>query len=369
MKIISIETFTNEYMGLLRLRTDTGEEGWGQTCTYNSDITAQVVHRQVAPHVLGLDANDIGGLNQLVLEREHKFPGSYLYRALCGLDTALWDIHAKREGKSVCQLLGGTAKSVPVYASSMQREITPEAEAERFLALKEEFGYKSFKFRVGQECGHDIDQWPGRTEAIVKRVREQLGDDVTLLVDANSAYTPAKAIEVGRMLQDYGVSHFEEPCPYWQPDWTRQVKDALDIDVTGGEQDNDMRIWQHMVDTNVVDIVQPDVCYMGGVTRTLEVASIAQKANIPVTVHCANLSLVTLFSAHIMAAIPNAGKYLEFSIEGLDYYPWQANIFRPNFDIQNGELMMAHKLGWGIELDLEWLALSDHKVSYFGDWL
>ena len=106
MKIISIETFTNEYIGLLRLRTDTGEEGWGQTCTYNADITAQVVHKQVAPHVLGLDASDIDGLNRLVLEREHKFPGTYLYRALCGLDTALWDMHAKQEGKSVCQLLG-----------------------------------------------------------------------------------------------------------------------------------------------------------------------------------------------------------------------------------------------------------------------
>jgi L-alanine-DL-glutamate epimerase-like enolase superfamily enzyme len=97
------------------------------------------------------------------------------------------------------------------------------------------------------------------------------------------------------------------------------------------------------------------------------VASIAQKANIPVTLHCANLSLVTLFSAHIMAAIPNAGKYLEFSIEGLDYYPWQANIFKPNFDIQHGELIMPHKPGWGIELDAEWLSRADHKVSYCGD--
>ena len=367
MKIISIETFTNEYIGLLRLRTDTGEEGWGQTCTYNADITAQVVHKQVAPHVLGLDASNIDALKVRVLEREHKFPGTYLYRALCGLDTALWDMHAKQEGKSVCQLLGGHTNAVPVYASSMQREITPEAEADRFLALKEEYGYQSFKFRVGKECGHDIDQWEGRTEAIVKRVRQVLGDEVTLLVDANSAYTPAKAIEVGHMLQDYGVSHFEEPCPYWQPDWTRQVTEALDIDVSGGEQDHDMRIWQHMVNTKVVNIVQPDVCYMGGVTRTLEVADMAKKANLPVTLHCANLSLVTLFSAHIMGAIPNAGKYLEFSIEGLDYYPWQAHVFKPNFDIQQGRLMMPHKPGWGIEIDPEWLALSDYKVSYSGD--
>ena len=137
---------------------------------------------------------------------------------------------------------------------------------------------------------------------------------------------PTKAIEVGHMLQDYGVSHFEEPCPYWKPDWTREVKDALDIDISGGEQDNDMRVWRHMIDTKVVDIVQPDVCYMGGVTRTLEVVKMAKKANLPVTLHSANLSLVTLFSAHIMGSIENAGKYLEFSIEGLDYYPWQDNI-------------------------------------------
>lgn len=98
---------------------------------------------------------------------------------------------------------------------------------------------------------------------------------------------------------------------------TCQVKDALEIDISGGEQDNDMRVWRHMIDTQVVNIVQPDVCYMGGISRTLEVAKLAQKANLPVTLHSANLSLVTLFSAHIMGSIPNAGKYLEFSIEGL----------------------------------------------------
>ena len=95
----------------------------------------------------------------------------------------------------------------------MQREISPEAEAQRLLELKEKHGYNAFKFRIGKECGHDEDQWPGRTESVVKEVRKVLGDTATLLVDANSAYTPKKAIEVGHMLQDYGVSHFEEPCP------------------------------------------------------------------------------------------------------------------------------------------------------------
>ena len=67
MKIISVETFTNEYVGLVRLRTDEGDEGWGQTSTYNSEITAQVVHLQVAPHVLGMSALDISEVNREVL--------------------------------------------------------------------------------------------------------------------------------------------------------------------------------------------------------------------------------------------------------------------------------------------------------------
>ena len=70
MKIVSIETFTNEYVGLVRLRTDEGDEGWGQTSTYNSEITAQVLHLQVAPHVLGMSGHDISEVNREVLERE-----------------------------------------------------------------------------------------------------------------------------------------------------------------------------------------------------------------------------------------------------------------------------------------------------------
>ncbi len=366
MIIASIESFATEYVALVRVRSDDGDEGWGQVSPYMADLTVEVLHRQVAPHVLGLDAADIAAVTQAVLEREHKFQGTYLYRALAGVDTALWDIAGKRAGKSVQQLLGGNRSDFPVYASSMQREITPEAEAERMLALRESHGFSAFKFRIGRECGRDVDQWPGRTEAIVKAMRETLGDDATLLVDANSAYTPQKAIEVGRLLADYGVSHFEEPCPYWELDWTRDVAAALDIDVTGGEQDNNLVVWRQMIDRRAVDVIQPDICYMGGITRTLEVAEYARAAGLPCTLHSANLSLVTLFSMHFMAAIENAGKYVEYSIEGLDYYPWQANIFSPGYEISDGRVGISTAPGWGIEIDPEWLALSDYRVSYTG---
>ncbi len=364
MKIAALETFSSRYVGFVRLRTDDGAEGWGQVSTYNADITAQVFHRQVAPWALGADALDIDALIDLIPEKEHKFPGSYLRRAMAGLDTALWDLRGRLEGKSVCELLGGTPRPIRVYASSMKRDITPDDEAARLARLRDECGYDAFKFRVAAECGRDVDEWPGRTEAIVPTVRRALGDDATLLVDANSGFSPGRAIEVGRMLQDHGVVHFEEPCPYWELEQTKQVTDALELDVTGGEQDCDLTIWRRMIDMRAVDVVQPDVCYLGGLTRTLRVARMAEEAGLPCTPHCANLSMVTLFTMHLLGAIPNAGPYLEFSIEGPDYYPWQEGLFRDTpYRIADGKATIPDAPGWGVEVAPDWLAAADYRIS------
>ena len=366
MKIQSIETFSNEFVSLVRLRTDEGAEGWGQTSPYHADITALVLHRQVAPYALGEDATGIDALLDKIVEIEFKFPGSYLRRALAGLDTALWDLRGKLAGKSVCELLGGQPHPFPVYASSMRRDITPEDEAARFVRLRDANGYQAFKFRIGKECGHDEDEWPGRTEAIVPALRRALGHNVSLLVDANCCYTPNKAIEVGRMLDEHGICHFEEPCPYWEFEWTAEVTEALQplaIKVAGGEQDCDLSQWRRMVNAGVFDIVQPDICYVGGLSRALRVAALANEAGLPCVPHSANLSLVTVFTLHMMGAIENAGPYVEFSIEGLDYYPWQAGIFSPALEAHDGYVQIPDGPGWGVEINPAWLAKAKYQIS------
>jgi L-alanine-DL-glutamate epimerase-like enolase superfamily enzyme len=364
IRIQRLETFCNEVLGFVRVTAEDGSIGWGQLSTYNADITAQVFHRQVARWALGRDAFDIAALVDEIPEREHKFPGSYLYRALAGLDTALWDWRGRREGKPVAELLGGSVGSLRCYASSMRRDITPEEEAARMLRLRDEQGFDAFKFRVGSECGHDRDEWPGRTEAIVPAMRRALGADAALLVDANSGYTPARAIEVGRLLEDHGVCHFEEPCPYWEFEQTRQVREALSLDVTGGEQDWDLQHWKRMVAMQAVDVIQPDVLYMGGLVRTLRVAALGAAAGLPCTPHSANLSLVTLFTMHLLRALPNAGPYLEFSIEGLDYYPWQTGLFtRDPYRVEGGRVKVTDEPGWGTEPNPAWLARSQRQVS------
>lgn len=368
MKLEKIETFSTEFISFVRITAEGGAQGWGQVAPYNADITAQVLHRQVAPHVLGLDCLDIDEMLRVVRDREHKFPGSYLRRAMGGVDTAIWDMRGKLSGQPVCALIGGTPGPFRAYASSMKRDITPKDEALRFQKLRDAHGFDAFKFRIGAEVGRNRDEWPGRTEEIVPTIRKALGDQVALLVDANSCYDPAKAIEVGKLLIDNDISHFEEPCPYWEFAQTKEVTNALRIDVTGGEQDCMMANWRGMIDGRVVDVLQPDICYLGGLSRTLEVCRLAAAAGMPITPHAANMSMVTIFTMHLLRSIPNAGKYLEFSIEGLDYYPWEQGLFTNNpYQIIDGQARVTEAPGWGVDINPDWLEKAKWQVSTLAD--
>ncbi|MHC4295400.1 MAG: mandelate racemase/muconate lactonizing enzyme family protein [Planctomycetota bacterium] len=360
MKVQSIETFSREHIGIVRVRTDDGAEGFGQLSPFNADISAQVLHRQIAPHVLGTDPADIDAVADRCIEANYKFPWSYVCRALAGVDTALWDLRGKLEGKSVCELLGGTPRAIGVYGSSMRRDITPDDEARRLVELRDREGYRAFKIRIGKVCGHDEDQWEGRTESLVPAVRKAIGDDVKLLVDANSCYTPRRGIEVGRFLEDHSVCHFEEPCPYWELEWTAQVAAALDVPVAGGEQDNDLAQWRRMIAMHAVDIVQPDICYVGGLTRALRVAKLAAEANLPCIPHSANRSMVSIFTLHMLAAIPNAGEYMELTIED---DAWTRDLYDPALEVRDGALAVPTAPGWGVIVSESWLAGSKRHIS------
>ena len=209
MKIKKLETFTKPYVSFLKTTLEDGSQGFGQMSTYNADITAQIFHKQVAPWVLNKSWEDFNDIENLVLEKEHKFPGSYLLRAIAGLDTSLWDLKGKLEKKSVTELIGGNTGSLKVYGSSMKRDISASDEAERFKKLFQEKGINAFKFRIGAECGRGLDEWEGRTEDIVKTINKSLDSSVKKLVDANSCFSSSQAIEIGKLLEDNNVTHLK----------------------------------------------------------------------------------------------------------------------------------------------------------------
>ena len=364
MKIIKLESFTKPFVSFVRVTLEDGTSGFGQMSTYHADITAQIFHKQLAPWVLGKNWENFDDIEKLILEKEHKFPGSYILRAIAGLDTALWDIKGKITEQPIVSIIGGSPGSLRIYGSSMKRDISPVDEAKRFKILQDEKGINAFKYRIGSECGRGKDQWEGRSKEIIRTIYNTLDTATAKLVDANSCYSPDQAIEIGKLLQDNGVTHFEEPCPYWEPEQTKKVTDALDIDVSGGEQDCDFRIWRDMIDRKIVNIFQPDVMYMGGLTRILKLAKLISKAGYVCTPHAANLSLVTVCTMHLLKAIPNAGKYLEFSIEGEDYYPWQQDLFSNHpFEIKEGKVIIPDEPGWGVVINEDWLNSSEYKIS------
>jgi L-alanine-DL-glutamate epimerase-like enolase superfamily enzyme len=359
--IISVESWTHGDFGIVRIRTRDGLEGYGQLSSYTPDITQTVLHRQVARHVLGSDPANIDVLNDRVIDANMKFPWSFVCRALAGVDTAIWDLYGKICDKPVCALLGGKTEPQPVYGSSMRRDISPEDEAARLVRMRDEFGFRAFKVRVGVPTGHDRDAAPGRSERLIPTVRRAVGDEIRLLADANSCYTPPKAIEIGRLMQDHGYYFFEEPCPYWELEWTAEVAAALDMFVAGGEQDNDLAQWRRMIRMHAVDIAQPDVCYVGGFTRSLRVAKMAHQAGKLVVPHSSHLSLITLFSLHLMAVIPNAGPFVEYTIEG--DINQRVNLYQPSLKVEDGRVKIPDAPGWGITIQPDWLAQARYQKS------
>ncbi len=361
MKITRIETFATQAFAVCRITDDEGRTGIGQLSPFNADIAATVLHRQIAPHVLGHDFANTQAMVDAVMTRNVKFPGTYICRALCGVDTAMWDLLGKTSGKLVCELLGGKTDPIAVYGSSLRRNISPADEGARIKRLHETQGYPAFKVRVGARYGGGADASPGRTEALIPTVRNAVGDKVTLLADANSSYSAERAIEVGRLMEQNNYFWFEEPCPYWQLDQTRQVTEALSINVAGGEQDFDLEQWKRMTSQGVMNIAQPDVCYLGGLTRALTAASLAEQAGMPCVPHSANHSMVSLFSMHLMAAIPNAGPFMEFAIEPQD---GKYEHYHPNLHVEDGKVAFpAACAGWGVELNEDWLDQADRQVS------
>jgi L-alanine-DL-glutamate epimerase-like enolase superfamily enzyme len=368
MKIETIETMLAGEVAVVRVRTDDGAEGIGQTSPFGPEITVKVLHDMVAPFFLGQDPWDVEALVSKTVRDQYKFPSTFILRALCGVDTAIWDLLGKVTERPVHKLIGGAYRtSIPVYASSMSRSISPEDEGERLLALREQHGFRAAKIRLGKPVGYDVDASPGRTERIIPHIREVMGADFDINADANGGFTAAHAIRIGRLLEDNGYFHFEEPCPYDDILRTAEVARALDIPVAGGEQDNSLKQFRRMIDEEVVDIIQPDIGYIGGVSRARQVAVMADIAGIPCTPHSSNNSMIRVFTIHFAAAMPACRQYQEWGIENSG---WEAQeIYEPLLEVVDGNVAVPTAPGWGVELAESFIRRAQSQTSSVRDHL
>lgn len=360
MRIAQIDTWLTPHQAVVRVSTEDGTQGIGQISPHQPAITVDVLHKLVVPFFLGQNPWDIERLGERCLASQYKFTGTFIHRALCGIDTALWDLLGKVVEQPVYRLLGGLERAeVHMYASSMRRDITPEQEADRLSKEVQQHGFRCVKVRIGDRMGRDRDAKIGRTGRLVPLMRDALGNDVDINADANGGYSPSKAVQVGRLLEQYEYHHFEEPCPFQQLENTAEVAAALDIPIAGGEQDNSLEQFHRLIAMRAVDIVQPDVGYIGGISRARRVAEMADVAGIPCTPHCGNRSM-QIYTLHLAAAMPSCSQYQEWSIEDND---WANEIFEPALVVKNGAVAVPDLPGWGIEITPSYFAKAERRTS------
>jgi L-alanine-DL-glutamate epimerase-like enolase superfamily enzyme len=353
MRITAVEPLRAGPSILVRVHTDEGLTGVGECSPMNAPVIAAHIEHSLAPLVTGEDPTRIEWLAERMLVSTYKIAGQTQAIAMSGIELACWDIAGQAAGVPVWKLLGGLYRdTVPVYASSMQRDTTPDEEAQRFARLIEGHGFRAIKVRAGARWGRDEDAAPGRSEGVVRECRRVLGDDVAIMIDANGAYSAPRAIELGRRLEQYGIHHFEEPCPYHDDESTAKVAAALDMPVAGGEQEWNVVRFRTLLAGNVVDIIQPDVVKVGGLLQARKIGVLAEAFGAPVTQHNTQPTVGTVAMLHFAAVCPQAYTFQEHNLAAVTGEHRLCGLLRePDLTVRDGCLRVPDGPGLGIELD------------------
>ncbi len=300
----------------------------------------------IIPFFIGKDAREVESLIREVyrVNSNYKYAGMPFWICVAHVELALLDMLAKIMNKPVGQLfMPPVREQFPVYLSTFDRENPAETYVENVQRSLDDF--QAVKIKIGGRMSDNLDCIEGRTEKLIPLMRNALGDGITIYVDANSSYDAPKAIEIGRLLEDYQYGFFEEPCPWQDYQKTLQVATSLDIPIAGGEQDSSQVQFEYMIDQKVVDVVQPDIMYNGGFIRTLRIAAYANLAGMPVTLHSPQQGASNAFKMQFVSIVENIGPFQEYT-PGTGY-PWCSIAL--NF--YEGKLQIVNSPGWGIDYD------------------
>lgn len=250
---------------------------------------------------------------------------------ISALDGALWDALGKSLKTPLYRLLGGAQNSVAAYhsgglwLSSSEKELVEEAE--RFVGM----GFKAMKMRLGS-ANFSIDV------ARVRAVRKAIGPDIRLMADANQGLTESQAIQLGRRLEEFDLTWFEEPLPAWDLDGLARVASALDTPIASGETEYTRYGFRRMLELRSADILMPDLQRVGGVSEFMRVGNMAQSFDIPISSH-----LFPETSIQVLGALSNA-TYLE-------YMPWFSEIYAEKLEFRDGRALVPERPGWGFTFD------------------
>jgi L-alanine-DL-glutamate epimerase-like enolase superfamily enzyme len=318
---------------LVFLESDQGEVGEGLVYTFNGErikLYDDMV-KSFEPLLVGQDPRQSGAIFARAWGDIRTLGQSgFAVNALAAVDMALWDLRAKLAGMNVAGLLGAARTSLPVYDSGDYWLQLSLDELQRNAKASMERGFRAFKLRISGKIPTDI--------ARVKAMREVIGNNA-LLVDLNQRSNVAEAIPLGRALEEFNLTWFEEPIAYHDHRGEAEISAALHVPVASGESVYTSRGMLEMLRLRASDVVMPDLMHMGGPTEFLRAAYYAQAHDTLCSNHC-----FTEMSFALLATLPN--------VQWLEYMRWLEPIYKERLELDgNGHALAPTKPGWGFSFD------------------
>jgi L-alanine-DL-glutamate epimerase-like enolase superfamily enzyme len=350
---------------LVEVETDDGLVGLGEAAHFGGPLvsTATVIEQELRPHLVGEDPREIERLWELMHRRAYKHArGGIVIAAMSGVDIALWDLRGKMAGMPLWRLLGGYRKRVPAYATGgfyAEGKGIPELTDEMRGYVRH--GFRAVKMKVGRNSGIEgsalrvmahrgvCEVSPAEDLARVRAVRETIGPDVRLMIDANGAWDVPTAVKMGRALEELDIYWFEEPV--WPDDvaGSAEVARKLVMPIAGYETCSYGTVhFRDYIAARAVHFVQPDVAWAGGLTETLKIAHMAEAANLPLAPHIHGSAVAVAAAVHLLGAVRN-GSMAEMVFPA---HPLMAELVREPLTVDStGHIELSERPGLGLDLD------------------
>lgn len=343
---------------ICEVSTDEGIKGLGEAFYFSgpAKIAAALITDAYAPLIIGRDPFDSSVIWDFLYNwtRDQGMKGLPI-SALSAVDIALWDIKGKALGLPVHKLLGGSYRNrARVYATGLYEpqnvSSVEDALVEEALGYKKE-GFTAMKLKVGYGIEKDM--------RYVKAVREAIGKDCVLMVDANHAYNATEAIRLAREMEKSDVYWFEEPVPPEDIDGYIEVKQKSNILIAGGESEFTRYGFREIIIRRAMDILQPDLCAAGGFTEMMKIVAMASAWNIPLIPHVWGTNVGLAASLQFFAALPHfperrypAEPFFEYD---RSHHPLRDGVTQEKFEMNDSYLDIPQRPGLGITLDIDFV--------------
>jgi galactonate dehydratase len=333
----------------VKLTTDDGIDGVGEATLEWRTKTVVAALEELERFIVGKDPFATEHLIETMHRDSYWRTGAVFRSALGAIEAALLDIKGKALGVPVYELLGGKQRDrVKCYANHwFFGANTPEeyaAAAKRGVAM----GYRALKWDPFGSVWLEMDKAERRlTIAIVEAVRDAVGPDIDLMLDVHGRLNVPTAIAMARALERFDLTWIEEPTPPESIDALADVRAKSPVPIAAGERFFEPDRFLEAINKRAVDILQPDVCHLGGMLETKKVAGLAHTRFLPVAPHNPTGPVMNAMTLHLSAAIPNFSIFETVSVD----VPWRKELVKETLTFDGGDILVPTAPGLGVELN------------------